>query len=150
MKNGGHFNGDSGLEKFEDIKAWIKQCRLKENKETVPDPDCVESEQFLLVRESEKYILGMINFRHYLNDYFAECGGHIGYGIRPCERRKGYAAKMLSLCLEECRKRKLNKVLITCNAKNEASRRTIISCGGVFDRNANDNGEIIQRYFIYL
>ncbi len=47
--DGGHFNGDSGLRKFEDINAWIEQCRLMENKETVPNPDWVEADQYMLV-----------------------------------------------------------------------------------------------------
>ena len=150
MKDGSQFNGDSGLKEFEDIEAWIRQCRLMEIKETIPNPAWVEAEQFMLVCENEKYILGMINFRHYLNDYLAEYAGHIGYGIRPFERRKGYATKMLKLCLDECRKRKLDKVLLTCNVENEASRKTIIACGGLFDRNANDHGKALERYFIYL
>lgn len=142
IENGGRFNGDSGLKKFDDIEAWIRHCRLMENKETVPNPDWVEA--------NEKYILGMINFRHYLNDYLAQFAGHIGYGVRPFERRKGYATQMLKLCKEECRKRKLEKVLITCHVENEASRKTIMACGGVFDKTTNDNRVNLERYFIYL
>lgn len=150
LKNGSQFNGDCGLKKFDNIEAWINHCRLMERRETVPNSELVEAEQFMLVRENEKYILGMINFRHYLNDYLSQFGGHIGYGVRPFERRKGYATQMLKLCLEECRKRKLEKVLITCDVDNEASRRTILACGGVFDKTVNDNGEALERYFIYL
>ena len=150
MQNGGQFNGDSGLRKFDNIEAWIRCCKLMENKETVPNSNWVENEQFMMVRKNEKYILGMINFRHYLNDYLAQFGGHIGYGVRPFERRKGYATQMLKLCLKECEKRKLEKVLITCAVENEASRKTIIACGGDFDKTENENGEILERYFIYL
>lgn len=60
--DGGHFNGDSGLRKFEDIHAWIEQCRLMENKETLPNLDWVEADQYMLVRESDHRVLGMINF----------------------------------------------------------------------------------------
>ena len=72
LDDGGHIFGDSGLLNFEDIGSWIEQCRLMEKKETVPNLDWVEAEQYILVRESERRVLGMINFRHYLNDYLAE------------------------------------------------------------------------------
>jgi predicted acetyltransferase len=90
----------------------------------------------------------MISFRHYLNDYLAEYGGHIGYGIRPSERQKGYAKVMLALCLRKCREHGLDKVLITCDITNEGSRRTIIDNGGAFDRLTKDGDEILERYWV--
>lgn len=148
--DGGHFNGDSGLRTFEDMGAWIEHCRLMENKDTVPNPDWVEADQFMLIREGERKILGMINFRHDLNDYLAEYAGHIGYGVRPSERHQGYAKAMLALCLEKCRSLGLDRVLITCDDDNEASRRTILACGGVFERTAQEGEKILERYWITL
>ncbi len=152
LDTGSPFNGDSGLRKFEDIQDWIAQCRLREHKETLPDAACVEADQFMLVREGEQRILGMINFRHELNAYLAEFGGHIGYGIRPSERRQGYAKAMLTLCLEKCRQLKLDRVLITCDVDNEGSRRTILACGGRFERVAHKEAENqdLERYWITL
>ena len=122
-----------------------------ENKETAPNPKWVEADQFMLMHTGNPRILGMINFRHYLKEgYLAEHGGHIGFGVRPSERRKGYAKAMLTLCLEECRARKLDKVLLTCDITNEGSCKTIKACGGKFERLAITGSEVDERYWIAL
>mgnify|MGYP002236365423 FL=1 len=43
----------------------------------------------------------MTNLRHHLNDYLLAYGGHIGYSVRPSERKNGYASQMLRLTLEK-------------------------------------------------
>ncbi|MDR1598501.1 MAG: GNAT family N-acetyltransferase [Oscillospiraceae bacterium] len=149
LAGGGAFHGASGLYDYDDPAAWVEHCRLMERRETLPDPDWVTAEQFMLVYEGERRALGMINFRHYFNDYLAEYAGHIGYSVRPSERRKGYAKAMLRLCLDYAGRFGLDKVLITCRDDNEASRRVILSCGGVFERTAvKDDGEVMERYWI--
>jgi len=151
LEHDDHSHGDSGLYDTPDILHWINRCRLYENERTLPNPNFVEAEQFMLVGESNSEILGMINFRHNLNNkYLAEHGGHIGFAVRPKKRRRRYATVMLMLCLEKCREYGLNKVLITCDADNEASRRTIITCGGKFERIAQTGDEVDERYWITL
>jgi len=146
-----HIHGTAGLSRYEDIPAWITRSFLFEKEETKPEPERVTGEQFMLMQEGENRILGMINLRHYLNDAIAEWGGHIGYSVRPTERRKGYGKAMLMLCLEECRRLGLDRVLITCDSDNEASFRTVESCGGKFERmTQDDNGKETARYWITL
>ena len=77
-------------------------------------------------------------------------GGHIGYSVRPSQRRKGYATEMLRLVLEEARRLGLKQVLVTCDAANEASRRTIRTNGGVLDGAIAEAGRLTQRYWIAL
>lgn len=40
--------------------------------------------------------IGYGKLRHRLNDNLLEIGGHIGYVIRPSERRKGYGKRLLA------------------------------------------------------
>ena len=138
-----------------DISEWIEFCRKSERQDTLPDycsPYFVEHEQYMLLHEDDIRILGVIMLRHYLNDPLREKGGHIGFSVRPSERRKGYATLMLALCLEKCREFGLDRVLITCDKDNEASRRTILSCGGKFERlvHIEDENNALERYWITL
>ena len=90
--------------------------------------------------------VGFLNLRLRLNDYLLQEGGHIGYSIRPSQRRKGLAKLQLKLGLAEARKQGLERVLITCDEDNEASRRTILSAGGVYENTIDRS----QRYWIDL
>ncbi|MCL2217328.1 MAG: GNAT family N-acetyltransferase [Defluviitaleaceae bacterium] len=154
LDNDSHSHGDLHLYDTSDIALWIKNCRLYENRETLPDSqyvEHVECEQFMLVREGEKRVLGMVNFRHHLeNPYLAKHWGNIGFGVRFCERGKGYSKAILKLCLEKCRDYGLDKILVTCDPDNAASRRTIISCGGQFEGIVQTGDEIDERYWINL
>ena len=107
-----HTHGDCGLSKVTDIagmQAWLD--RIHELESTgIARYGWVSGSQYMLMHEGDPRILGMINFRHSLGDpagYLARHGGHIGYGVRPSERGKGYATAMLRLCLDEARKRGL-------------------------------------------
>jgi predicted acetyltransferase len=80
--------------------------------------------------ENNNRIIGFCNLRHYLNDALKIEGGHIGYAIRPSERRKNYGTIQLNLLLDECRNRKMDKVMITCDFDNFASQKIIKNNGG--------------------
>ena len=76
-------------------------------------------------------------------------GGHIGDGIRPSERRKGYATEMIRLALIECGKLGIRRVLMTCEKSNIGSAKSIVKNGGVLENEfVNSDGEIEQRYWI--
>ena len=96
-------------------------------------------------------LLGAVNIRHCLNDALLKTGGHIGDGIRPSERRKGYGTAIVGLALEECGKLGIEKVLMVCSKSNIASAKTIIRNGGVLENEiVNEDGEVEQRYWITL
>ena len=43
----------------------------------------------------------------------------------------------------------LDKILITCNKNNTASRRTIESCGGILENEVIEETRTTLRYWIY-
>jgi len=101
--------------------------------------------------EERNIIIGAVNIRHYLNDALLKNGGHIGDGVRPSERKKGYATKMISLALEECKKLNINRVLMVCDKDNIGSAKSIINNGGILENEIlNEDGTIEQRYWIEL
>ncbi|MEA4940230.1 MAG: GNAT family N-acetyltransferase [Christensenella sp.] len=151
LASGESMDGTGPLRRMEDPLEWLAFNRLAEQLETKPD-NWVPSEQFAFVRQSDRKIVGMIQFRHEFNDFLREFGGNIGYSVHPDERRKGYAKRMLTECLKVCKAFGLERVLITCLVENEASRRTILSCGGAYERTTyceRDNVHL-ERYWIEL
>ena len=110
-------------------------------------PDSV----YYLLDFERNILLGAVNIRHYLNDYLLQFAGHIGDGIRPSERRKGYATEMIRLSLIECKKLGLNRVLMVCDKTNIGSAKSIVKNGGILENEfIDDNGKTQQRYWIEL
>jgi predicted acetyltransferase len=103
-----------------------------------------------LVEEDE--FIGEVSIRHRLSDYLRQVGGHIGYGIRPSRRGRGYGRLILALALEECRRLGIDRVLVTAKAANVASVRIIEAIGGELDNviDAPDGGGPLCRYWIAL
>ena len=136
----------------ESPEQWLADVRAYTDPATVPEGK-VQATQFLAVRESDGRLVGMIQVRHRLNEYLKQFGGHIGYSVRPGERRKGYAKEQLRLALDFCKETlDLDRVLITCQPHNEGSRRTILSAGGVYENTAHepDQDVDLERYWITL
>ena len=104
-----------------------------------------------MIDEFNNYIIGVVDIRHRLNNNLKFRGGHIAYYIRPSERNKGYATKMLSLALKYCKEiLYIDKVLITCSKNNIYSLKTILNNGGILHSEDIDNNEKIQRFYIHL
>ena len=142
-------NGSAGLNRFSSIEDWLEELKKRSSEDTVPK-GLVPSSTYLAVREKDNYIVGMIDIRHYLNEYLTQVGGNIGYGVRKTERNKGYAKQMLKLALEKCKELKIKKVLITCDEDNIASEKVILSANAKLEDIRNVDGENKKRFWIDL
>ena len=142
-------NGSINLEKFSSVEGWLEELKKRSSQETVPE-GLVPSSTYLAVREKDNYIVGMIDIRHYLNEFLKQFGGNIGYSVRKNERNKGYAKQMLKLALEKCKELKIKKVLITCDEDNIASEKVILSANAKFEDIRCIDGENKKRFWIEL
>ena len=149
LKESPLINGSAGLDRFSSIEDWLEELKKRSCEDTVPK-GLVPSSTYLAVREKDNYIVGMIDIRHYLNEYLTEAGGHIGYGVRKTERNKGYAKQMLKLALEKCKELKIKRVLITCDEDNIASEKVILSANAKLEDIRNVDGENKKRFWIEL
>lgn len=131
---------------FHDFDYYLENLEIKEGAANgwVPDTTlfCLDKDRNIFV--------GAVNIRHYLNEGLLRSGGHIGDGIRPSERRKGYATAMIGLALKECKKLGIDRVLMCCDKENVGSAKSIQKNGGVLENEIEEDGTIEQRYWIQL
>lgn len=125
-------DGCGPLRKFTDMKEYLNETNKYLNPATLPE-GMVIATQFLCIRKSDNKLVGMIQVRHYFNEYLEKYAGHIGYSVRPSERRKDYASWMLNNIKQFCRSIGLDKILVCCLNNNVGSRKTILKNGGIYD-----------------
>lgn len=147
VQSGDSMDGTGMLDRHERFGDWLSQVTGNRSDATVR-PGLVPASTLLAWDGGA--LVGMVDIRHRLNDYLLQFGGHIGYSVHPAFRRRGYATQMLALALEECRRLKLKRVLVTCFRDNTASSRTIVKNGGVLENEVYEDGEAVQRYWIDL
>lgn len=144
------FAGCGNLRQCQSTKEWIDTINLYKTAQTCPK-DKVPSSIYLAIRERDNKIVGIIDLRYHINHpILGTWGGHMGYYVRFTERNKGFAKEMVRQNLKNCKNLHIRKVLITCDIDNIASKKTILANGGVFEKNIEVDGCIIQRYWITI
>jgi predicted acetyltransferase len=133
-----------------DFEGFINLCSDEAVRRNLA-PGRVPQSTFWLVR-NEQRILACSRLRHTLNPYLEEFGGHLGYDVRPSERRRGYGTQILRLTLEKARDLGLKRVLVTADSPNIASWRIIEKNGGVLHSEAlsQHTGALLRKYWIEL
>lgn len=92
----------------------------------------VPASLFFLVNNKNK-IVWCVNIRHKLNEWLEKIGGHIGYGIRPSERKKWYGSKALKLALEKCKELWIQQPILICDKENIWSAKVIENNGWILE-----------------
>lgn len=145
-KYGGRINPGLLRSLHDDYVEWFNSLYNWENGidigEEVP-------QTLFLMKQEDGTILGAVSIRHYLNHTNIIDGGHVGYGICPEFRGRGYGNLILKLALEKLQSMNVSKVLVTCDADNFASQEVILKNGGVLENQIIDeDGVLVNRYWI--
>lgn len=134
---------------LDDFEAFLEQLEMYRTGKNLPAGH-VRSNTFFLLDNHR--LVASSSLRHELSDGLAVYGGHIGYAVRPSERRKGYGSLILRLTLERARAFGLEKVFVTCDADNAASGKIIEKNGGRLENQIfyEPTGKLISQYWIEL
>jgi Predicted acetyltransferase len=144
-----HINGSCGFINYSNYDEWLLKVVLVHNEDT--SFINVPATTYFTIRKTDNKIVGTIQLRHELNDDLRKRGGHIGYGICPSERKKGYGTKQLSLVLEKAKELHIPRVMISCDKTNLESAKVAINSGGKLEWEGYDEEDgYIQIYWIAL
>lgn len=149
IKNGNTIKGFL----YEDGDSFEKTYEKLKKKEELSFTDYYQKDfpcvQYLLVREKDERVVGLVNVRPFLTKELDEgFEGNIGYSIRPTERGKGYGDIALKLALLEFKKLNLkDDIVICCYRENIGSKKIIQNNGGALLQE-EDGILVAQKYLI--
>lgn len=147
---GAHMDG-AGLRAGDDVgteagfAAWVGRLRLV----GPGGPGGEVPTTYWWVADGDTY-LGAVELRHHLDAFLLDAGGHVGYSVRPSARRRGVATWALGAVLDEARARGMQRVLVTCAARNTGSARAIERNGGVLEDVRRTALGRVHRYWVEL
>jgi predicted acetyltransferase len=129
---------------------WTRYLELLEGLRTgARIPDGLVHSDFLLA-EVDGEVVGRVSIRYTLNEALAEKGGHVGYGVRPAFRRRGFASEILRQTVARIRAAGIERVLVVCDDDNVGSATVIERCGGILESvvTPGDGSARFRRYWI--
>ena len=135
---------------LENFTAFIAELKDEAAGRNLP-PGISPQNTYWSVKNGEM-LVGEIRLRPTIPPPFELQSGHIGYNIRPGERRKGYATRQFALVLDEARKYDLRRVMLPVRKGNVGSERAIQKNGGYLEGQSEDKqtGEVFLHYWIDL
>lgn len=105
---------------------------LLRNSEGLDLPEGYVPDTYFFLWDDDR-IVGLFKIRHFLNDFLRNGPGHIGYGILPEFRGKGYAKKGLLLAIDICRDLILeDEIYLSVHKDNQPSINVQKACGAIF------------------
>ena len=128
-------NNVNGLS-YEEYRNWLVKKAQEAELDGIVDGWKVPSTTYWLYADGVP--VGFGKLRHCLTDALRKAGGHIGYGIAPQYRSKGYGKELLRLLIGEAYNRGIDKVLVTIRLDNKPSQAVALANGGVITEQTDE------------
>ena len=149
---GSSFDGCFSLKRMPDIKEFVENCTDWANPSREPDEHGAWGNVILCIRESDRRMVGCMQVHNVLTERMAKYTGHVGYSVRPSERKKGYATRMLNRAKDFLSSFGFEEINVSCLPDNEGSRRVIKANGGEYIETVflESDGVNLEKYRIDL
>lgn len=144
---GGRLNPGALRNNGAPYEKWLSHIRADQDARTCPEGK-VPQTLYLAFNDAGE-LVGAVSLRPQMNAITLQEAGHVAYGVRPSQRRKGYATQMLALAVDKLNALGVDRVLVVCAADNLGSIKTILNNGGVLENEiTSSNGELRKRFWI--
>ena len=140
-KENGFLNTANGLN-IDEYREWLIAKQRDSEQEGIVDGWKVPYTTFGLYVNGVPVGFGSV--RHFLTEALSKVGGHIGYGIAPQFRGKGYGNEILSLLLNKAHEMGIEKVLLTVQLDDQPSLAVALANGGIISERTD------ERYLIWI
>jgi uncharacterized protein YhfF/predicted acetyltransferase len=152
LEAGSGFDGCFSLKRMPDMREYTDYCIGWSNPSREADEHGVWGTVLLCIRAADGKMVGCMQVHNVLNERMRRYTGHVGYSVRPSERRKGYAKRMLARAKDFLSAFGFREIFVSCLPSNEASRRTILANGGEYVETVflESDGVDLERYRIGL
>lgn len=149
-------NGDKveidSIKRYTNYEDFLKRIYNEERDIDLGERE-VPSTTYFVYDSSTDQVLGVVNIKHLLTRSMYLHKGHIKLIIRPLKRRIGHGTNSLKLALEECKKLKIDKVILVTDKDNIPAVKTIKGCNPLLLEETvidEDFGWMEQRYMIAI
>ncbi len=144
------FDGCYSLKGDENPEDFVKHCANWSDLDRPANRRGTWGDVVLAIRESDGKVIGSYQVHKILGERNRLYTGHVGYAVRPSERKKGYAKQLLSEAKKHLQRFGFDEIYVACLSENEASRRTILANGGEYVETVwlEEDGVELERYKI--
>jgi uncharacterized protein YhfF/predicted acetyltransferase len=152
LKAGSSFDGCFSMKRMPDPEEFCNYCAGWADPSRPIDEKGARGTVLLCIRKADGCMVGCMQVHHVLNEQMQKYTGHVGYSVRPSERRKGYATRMLAKAKDYLTSFGFSEIGVSCMTDNEASRKAIIANGGEMIETVylKEDDVNLERYVIKL